>query len=63
MTKTIAVSQTVLRKAQDGKRILSVSSKVGEFDLEFSAELWSRLSETAQWFEKHHVNGVAKAGQ
>jgi hypothetical protein len=41
-----------------GRMILTLSTKVGEFEFSFTSEQWRKLGETANWFEKRYVNGV-----
>jgi hypothetical protein len=40
--------------------VLTLSTKVGEFEFEFTPKQWQQLGETARWFEKPltMVNGV-----
>jgi hypothetical protein len=55
LKEPIHVQTVVLTESPDGTRLLSISSKTGPLELEFSAEVWKRLSESARWFYSNSV--------
>ena len=55
LKEPIHVQTVLLSETSDGKRLLSISSKTGPLDLEFSAEVWKQLSDSAKWFYTNHV--------
>jgi hypothetical protein len=66
MSTRIEVQAVTLVESPGGKHLLSITSKTGAMELEFSRELWERLADTAKWFEKRvtvlspTTNGVHK---
>lgn len=58
----IKVVGTVLSESASGTKILTISTKTVEIELEFSPEQWRKLEESAGWHRRDlspYTNGVA----
>jgi hypothetical protein len=56
MSTKIDVQGVVLTELPGGARLLTVASKAGKLELEFTADAWARLSSTAKWFYSNGHN-------
>ena len=55
-TKVVDVQSCIIcERADDKYMVMTLSTKVGQFDFTFSPDRWQRLGESAGWFAARSV--------